>query len=59
MRIKTIFKWLLAIYIILQTICTVGLLHRTEQLQEQADTLQMQVDTYRNLIFELYGENGG
>lgn len=56
---KSVFKILLALYIILQTICTVGLLYRTEQLQHQVDVQQMQIDVYRQLIFNLYPKNGG
>ncbi|BCK44248.1 hypothetical protein DAT299_18120 [Streptococcus suis] len=45
--------------IFLLIIMSIGILYRTEQLQDQVDSLQGQVNTYRTLIFNLYGENGG
>ncbi|HEM3172922.1 TPA: hypothetical protein U0921_000700 [Streptococcus suis] len=45
--------------IFLLIIMSIGILYLTEQLQDQVDSLQGQVNTYRTLIFNLYGENGG
>lgn len=56
---KTIFKWLLGLFIVLQVIVSLGLLYRTEQLQAEVDSLQGQINTYRTLIFNLYGKDGG
>ncbi|HEM5467692.1 hypothetical protein HO933_05315 [Streptococcus suis] len=45
--------------IFLLIIMSIGILYRTEQLQRQVYSLQGQVNTYRVLIFNLYGKNGG
>ncbi|AGZ23314.1 hypothetical protein HO831_00590 [Streptococcus suis] len=52
-------NYLLTGLIILLILVSVGLIYRTEQLQEQVYSLQGQVNTYRVLIFNLYGKNGG
>ncbi|AIG44402.1 TPA: hypothetical protein U1137_000519 [Streptococcus suis] len=52
-------NYLLTGLIILLILVSVGLIYRTEQLQEQVSNLQGQVNTYRVLIFNLYGKNGG
>ena len=46
-------------FIISLVVVIVLLYVRTEQLQGQVDKLQGQINTYRELIFNLYGENGG
>ncbi|HFU4203796.1 TPA: hypothetical protein ACGO8F_001394 [Streptococcus suis] len=53
------YNTLVAVCIMFLIAVSIGLLYRTEQLQEQVDSLQGQVNTYRTLIFNLYGENGG
>ncbi|NQI90752.1 hypothetical protein HO581_04780 [Streptococcus suis] len=52
-------NYLLTGLIILLILVSVGLIYRTEQLQEQVYSLQGQVNTYRVLIFNLYGKHGG
>ncbi|HFU4025614.1 TPA: hypothetical protein ACGO0F_001322 [Streptococcus suis] len=56
---KYIFNLLVVVCIVLLMAISIGLLYRTDQLQNQVDSLQGQVNTYRTLIFNLYGENGG
>ncbi|HEL1894171.1 TPA: hypothetical protein TX926_000577 [Streptococcus suis] len=52
-------NYILTCIIVLLIIVCIGIFYRTEQLQEQVDSLQGQVNTYRTLIFNLYGRNGG
>lgn len=59
MNKQSTINYLLTGLIILLILVSVGLTYRTEQLQDQVDSLQGQVNTYRTLIFNLYGENGG
>ncbi|HFU4545307.1 TPA: hypothetical protein ACGPBV_002004 [Streptococcus suis] len=56
---KCIFNLLVVVCIVLLMAISIGLLYRTDQLQNQVDNLQGQVNTYRTLIFNLYEENGG
>lgn len=56
---KYIYNLLVVVCIVLLMAISIGLLYRTDQLQNQVDNLQGQVNTYRTLIFNLYGENGG
>lgn len=53
------FKWAFAAFVISLVVVIVLLYVRTEQLQGQVDKLQGQINTYRTLIFNLYGKNGG
>ncbi|WP_421432274.1 hypothetical protein [Streptococcus suis] len=59
MNRQSTLNYIFTAIIFLLIIMSIGILYRTEQLQEQVDSLQGQVNTYRNLIFNLYGENGG
>lgn len=59
MNSKNMFNCLIVTAIIIITLLYTQLYIRTEQLQAQVDTLQKQVTVYRQLVFNLYGKDGG
>ncbi len=59
MNSKNMFNGLIVTAIIIITLLYTQLYIRTEQLQAQVDNLQKQVSVYRQLVFNLYGKDGG
>ena len=59
MKRQSIINYIWAGIILLMFLMLAGILYKTEQLQEQVNNLQGQINTYRTLIFNLYGKNGG
>ncbi|MGT2911345.1 hypothetical protein ACVR1I_06475 [Streptococcus cameli] len=59
MKRQSIINYILASIILLMFLMLAGILYKTEQLQEQVNNLQGEFNTYRTLIFNLYGQNGG